>query len=126
MDDLSLRNEFRRALDAVAPPAPWLAANVRTELQAAPPRAGSQATAVRANPVARCVQVARHRVDRGGAGGGRRRLPGHPSVRAAAHPDSHAHGGGLAHVLDRRRRHDHHEGWLAGNFAHHRRWNHVA
>ncbi len=33
MDDFSLRNEFRRALDAVAPPAPWLAANVRTELR---------------------------------------------------------------------------------------------
>jgi hypothetical protein len=33
VDDLSLRNEFRRALDVVAPPAPWLAANVRTELR---------------------------------------------------------------------------------------------
>ncbi|HEY2597393.1 MAG TPA: hypothetical protein VGJ79_02830 [Candidatus Dormibacteraeota bacterium] len=33
MEDLSLRNEFRHALDAVTPPAPWLAANVRTELR---------------------------------------------------------------------------------------------
>ncbi|HEX3508247.1 MAG TPA: hypothetical protein VHW94_07650 [Candidatus Dormibacteraeota bacterium] len=33
MDDLSLRNEFRRALDVVAPPAPWLAVNVRTALR---------------------------------------------------------------------------------------------
>jgi photosystem II stability/assembly factor-like uncharacterized protein len=33
VDDLSLRTEFRRALDVVAPPAPWLAANVRAELR---------------------------------------------------------------------------------------------
>jgi photosystem II stability/assembly factor-like uncharacterized protein len=33
VEDLSLRTEFRRALDVVAPPAPWLAANIRTELR---------------------------------------------------------------------------------------------
>lgn len=32
MQDLSFRNEFHGALDAVAPPAPWLAASVRDEL----------------------------------------------------------------------------------------------
>lgn len=33
MDDISLRNEFHRALDAVAPPAPWLTSHVREELR---------------------------------------------------------------------------------------------
>ncbi len=32
MEDRSLRTEFRRALDAVAPPAPWLGAAIREEL----------------------------------------------------------------------------------------------
>ena len=42
MDDLSFRAEFRRALDPIAPPAPWLAASVRETLRdrrrAMPPR----------------------------------------------------------------------------------------
>ena len=33
MDDVNLRHEFHRALDAVAPPAPWLADHVRQELR---------------------------------------------------------------------------------------------
>jgi photosystem II stability/assembly factor-like uncharacterized protein len=33
VEDLSLRTEFRRALEVVTPPAPWLAANVRAELR---------------------------------------------------------------------------------------------
>ena len=33
MEDLSLRADFHRALDAVAPPAPWLAGVVRDGLR---------------------------------------------------------------------------------------------
>ena len=33
MEDRNLRQEFRRALDVVAPPAPWLASNVRSTLR---------------------------------------------------------------------------------------------
>ncbi len=33
MDDLSFRNQFHRAIDAVAPPAPWLAASVREQVR---------------------------------------------------------------------------------------------
>jgi photosystem II stability/assembly factor-like uncharacterized protein len=43
VEDLSLRTEFHRALDAVAPPAPWITVHVREELrrrrhEAYPPR----------------------------------------------------------------------------------------
>jgi photosystem II stability/assembly factor-like uncharacterized protein len=41
VDDLSLRTEFHRALDAVAPPAPWLAVHVREELRRRRPEAYS-------------------------------------------------------------------------------------
>src|ERR1700686_2858570 len=36
VEDLSLRAEFHRALDVVAPPAPWLSASVRDRLRERP------------------------------------------------------------------------------------------
>lgn len=38
MEDLSLRAEFRRALDVLAPPAPWLSASVRERLRERRPK----------------------------------------------------------------------------------------
>jgi photosystem II stability/assembly factor-like uncharacterized protein len=51
VDDLSFRSEFHRALDAVSPPAPWLAASVREELRRRRPVASPSRRQVWLSPV---------------------------------------------------------------------------